>query len=168
MAIQSEIRNSRDMMVEALYPVTGRLVAAAVADAFRNFVTSINERVDTMMSMHLWKLRLRSWITRRPLSELLLAEATRPQIRRILLLERGSGAVLAHWASDPADNDRSDLVSGMIAAITEFSSSVFESGSGELCTIDMGASRILLRGFARSIVAGEVTGPDASPGRSRA
>ena len=85
-AIQSEIRNSRDMMVEALYPITGRLVAAAVADAFRNLVTSINERVDTMMSMHLWKLRLRSWITRRPLSELLLAEATRPQIRRILLL----------------------------------------------------------------------------------
>ena len=47
----------------------------------------------------------------------------------------------------------------MIAAITEFSSSVFESGSGELRTIDMGASRILLRGSARSIVAGEVIGP---------
>ena len=35
-AIQSEIRNSKDMMVEALYPITGRLVTAAVANAFRD------------------------------------------------------------------------------------------------------------------------------------
>lgn len=158
-AIQSEIRNSRDMMVEALYPITGRLVAAAVADAFRGLVASINARVDTMMSMRLWKLRLKAWVTRRPLSELLLAEATRPRLLRILLLERGSGTLLASWADGADANDQSDLVSGMIAAIMEFSSSVFERSSGELRTIDMGASRILLHPSARSIVAGEVAGP---------
>ncbi len=158
-AIQSEIRNSRDMMVEALYPITGRLVAAAVADAFRSLVTNINERVDTMMSMRLWKLRLKSWLTRRPLSELLLAEASRPHLRRLLFLERGSGTLLGSWADEPGVNDRSDLVSGMIAAITEFSASVFEHESGELRTIDMGASRILLHASSRSIIAGEFTGP---------
>ncbi len=158
-AIQSEIRNSRDMMVEALYPITGRLVAAAVADAFRSLVTNINERVDTMMSMRLWKLRLKSWLTRRSLSELLLAEASRPRLRRLLFLERGSGTLLGSWADEPSVNDRSDLVSGMIAAITEFSASVFEHESGELRTIDMGASRILLHASSRSIIAGEFTGP---------
>jgi outer membrane protein OmpA-like peptidoglycan-associated protein len=158
-AIQSEIRNSRDMMVEALYPITGRLVAAAVADAFRNLVVSINQRVDTMMSVRLWRLRLKSWMTGKPLSELLLAQASRPRLHRVLLLERGSGSLLASWSDDPAGEDRSDLVSGMIAAITEFSSSVFENRSGELRTIDMGASRILLRSSARAIIAGDFSGP---------
>lgn len=158
-AIQSEIRNSRDMMVEALYPITGRLVAAAVADAFRSLVTTINQRVDTMMSMRLWRLRIKAWLTRRPFSELLLAVASRPHLRRILFLERGSGALLGSWADDPNGNERSDLVSGMIAAITEFSSSAFEHQSGELRTIDMGASRILLHTSARTITAGEFTGP---------
>ena len=30
-SLREEIRNSRDMMVDALYPITGRLVAAAVS-----------------------------------------------------------------------------------------------------------------------------------------
>lgn len=158
-AIQSEIRNSRDMMVEALYPITGRLVAAAVADAFRSLVASINERVDTMMSLRLWALRFKSWRTGKPLSELLLVQAARPRLHRVLLLERGSGTLLAQWSDDPAAEDRADLVSGMIAAITEFSSSVFEGRSGALRTIDMGASRILLHTSARAIVAGEFSGP---------
>ncbi|WGR95048.1 hypothetical protein MTX20_13575 [Bradyrhizobium sp. ISRA435] len=34
-AIRSEIRNSRELMVEALYPIVGRLVSAAVANSFR-------------------------------------------------------------------------------------------------------------------------------------
>ena len=43
-AIRSEIANSRDMMVEALYPITGRLVAAAVSNAFRALLETINAR----------------------------------------------------------------------------------------------------------------------------
>lgn len=158
-AIQSEIRNSRDMMVEALYPITGRLVAAAVADAFRSLVAAINHRVDTMMSLRLWRLRLRAWTTRRPFGELLLAEAARPRLRRLLFLERGSGSLLASWSDEPAAEDRADLISGMLAAITEFSSTVMERQAGQLRTIDMGASRILLHVSARAIVAGEFVGP---------
>ena len=158
-AIQSEIRNSRDMMVEALYPITGRLVAAAVADAFRNLVESINARVDALMSARLWRLRLRSWFTRKPLSELLLAEATRAQLRRILFLERGSGVLVADWTRDGAGSDNADLVGGMIAAITEFSRNAFEHEAGDLRTIDMGASQLLLHASARTIVAGEIAGP---------
>ena len=39
-------QNSKDMMVEALYPITGRLTAAAVANAFRDLVADLNERLD--------------------------------------------------------------------------------------------------------------------------
>ena len=55
-AIQSEIRNSKDMMVEALYPITGRLVTAAVANAFRDLADSLNQRIDAMVSADVWRI----------------------------------------------------------------------------------------------------------------
>ena len=36
-AIRNEIKNSREQMIEALYPIVGRLVSAAVANAFRRW-----------------------------------------------------------------------------------------------------------------------------------
>lgn len=137
-AIRNEIKNSRDMMVEALYPITGRLVTAAVANAFRDLVADLNERLERSLSTRYWRLRFRSLVTGRPLSELALADAQRPEVRRLLLLERGSGRLVASWHADDETDDQSELVSGLIAAITEFAASVYGSRSGELRTLDLG------------------------------
>ncbi|MCB1540791.1 MAG: OmpA family protein, partial [Rhodoblastus sp.] len=157
-AIRNEIKNSKDMMVEALYPITGRLVAAAVANAFRDLVADLNERLDRSLSTRYWRLRFRSMMTGRPLSELALAEAQRPELRRLLLLERGSGRLVASWHADDETDDQSELVSGLIAAITEFASSVYGSRSGELRTLDLGQARVFLRGAPVYLVAAECGG----------
>ncbi len=157
-AIRSEIVNSRDMMVEALYPITGRLVAASVANAFRDLLATINARLDQLLSTQLWRLRLRSWVTGRPLNEILLEAAQRPQVRLMLALERDSGRVLAQWRPAGAAEESPELVGGLIAAISQFAAQAFVSQHGELRTLDMGASRILLRASARLIVAAEFSG----------
>ncbi|MCB1535454.1 MAG: OmpA family protein [Rhodoblastus sp.] len=157
-AIRNEIKNSKDMMVEALYPITGRLVTAAVANAFRDLVADLNERLDRTLSTRYWRLRFRSMMTGRPLSELALAEAQRPELRRLLLLERGSGRLVAAWHADDETDDQSELVSGLIAAITEFASSVYGSRSGELRTLDLGQARVFLRGAPVYLVAAECAG----------
>ena len=157
-AIRNEIKNSKDMMVEALYPITGRLVAAAVANAFRDLVADLNERLERSLSTRYWRLRFRSLLTGRPLSELALAEAQRPELRRLLLLERGSGRLVASWHADDETDDQSELVSGLIAAITEFAASVYGSRSGELRTLDLGHARVFLRGAPIYLVAAECAG----------
>lgn len=157
-AIRSEIKNSKDMMVEALYPITGRLVSAAVANAFRDLVADLNERLDRSLSTRYWRLRFQSLATGRPFSELALADTQRPQVRRLLLLERGSGKLVASWDADGETDDQSELVSGMIAAITEFASSVYGSRSGELRTLDLGPTRVFLRGAPLYLVAAECAG----------
>jgi outer membrane protein OmpA-like peptidoglycan-associated protein len=164
-AIRSEIANSRDMMVEALYPITGRLVAAAVANAFRALVEDINARLDRLLSTRLWRLRLRALLTGRPLAEILLEAAQRPRVRRILALERDSGRLLAHWPADVAPDSQDEMIGGMIAAISQFAAEAFSREHGELRTLDMGASRLLLRASARLIVAAEFLGePRAADG----
>jgi outer membrane protein OmpA-like peptidoglycan-associated protein len=157
-AIRNEIKNSKDMMVEALYPITGRLVAAAVANAFRDLVADLNERLDRSLSAHHWKLRFQSLLTGRPVSELALADAQRPALRRLLLLERGSGRLIASWHADGEEGEQSELVSGLIAAITEFASSVYGARSGELRTLDLGGARVFLRGAPVYLVAAECGG----------
>ena len=157
-AIQSEIRNSKDMMVEALYPITGRLVTAAVANAFRDLAKSLNQRIDAMVSADVWRLRLRALATGRSLAEVALAEADSAKVKRALLLERGSGRVLASWPREAQGDDHDELTSGLIAAITEFATTVYADRGGELRMLDLGSSHVFLRASARVIAAAEFAG----------
>ena len=43
--IHAELVNSRDKMVEALYPITGRLVSAYVANAFKDLLAETSRPV---------------------------------------------------------------------------------------------------------------------------
>jgi outer membrane protein OmpA-like peptidoglycan-associated protein len=156
-AIRNEIRNSRDMMVEALYPITGRLVSAAVANAFRELVVVLQQRIDAVTSARQWRWRARAWMTGRPVSEIALAEAGGFRINRLLLIERGSGRLLASWHTAPESDQAPELLGGMIAAITDFSVHAL-SGAGELRTLDFGGREVVLRASPRTIVAAECAG----------
>lgn len=157
-AIRSEIKNSRDMMVEALYPITGRLVAAAVANAFRDLVADLNERIERTLSTHHWRLRARALVSGRSLSEVALAEAQAPRLRRLLLLERGSGRLIAAWRADGEADETSELASGLIAAITEFAASVYGAHGGDLRTLDLGETRVFLRATPAYLIAADCAG----------
>jgi outer membrane protein OmpA-like peptidoglycan-associated protein len=156
-SIRSEIANSKDMMVEALYPITGRLVSAAVAQAFRDLVDSLNERIDSLLSTQSWRLRFKAMATGRSVSEVALAEAQRAELQRILFLERHSGKLVAAWSRE-AGEDKPEIVSGLIAAITDFASDVLGAEGGELRTLDLGGSSVALRSSARMIVAAQYRG----------
>ena len=161
-AIRSEIKNSRDAMVEALYPITGRLVAAAVAAAFRD----LNARSDALTSAEGVKLRVRALLAGKSVSELALAQAG-GRVTRILLVERGGGALAAVWQADGQTPDQPELLSGLIAAITEFANSTLGAAGGELRTLDLGASRVILRMSPRMIIAANCDGA-LRPGREQA
>lgn len=157
-AIRSEIKRSKDMIVEALYPIMGRLVTAAVAAAFRDLVETLNTRIDELVSAHSWRLRLRALLTGHSMAEVALAEIETGKLKRAMLLERGSGRVLAAWPRNEKDKRNVDLQSGMIAAITEFAANVYADKGGELRMLDLGASNVFLRASPRVIVAAEFGG----------
>lgn len=169
-AIRSEIRNSREMIVEALYPIVGRLVTASVANAFRELVETLNDRIDALVSANSWRLRLRALATGKSMAEVALAESEVGRLRRALLLERGSGRVLAIWPPQPPGEggaENAELESGMIAAITEFASSIYADKGGELRSLDLGASHVFLRASSQVIIAAEFGGEVSRQRESR-
>ena len=166
-AIRNEINNSKDMMVEALYPITGRLVSAGIAVAIAELAASINQRMDSLLSVDMLKLRFQAWRTGRPLSELALARLQHGTLVRLLYLERGSGQLLGQWQADHGQDERADLISGMIAALTDFARNALGAGGGDLRTLDIGDGQIYLRTSAQMIVAAQYQGePDASQQRT--
>jgi len=157
-AIRSEMKRSKDMIVEALYPMMGRLVTTAVAAAFRDLIETLNARIDALVSAHSWRLRLRALLTGRSMAEVALAEVDAGRLKRALLLERGSGRVLAAWPSSEQQPGNVDLQSGLIAAITELAADLYADEKGELRMLDLGSSNVFLRASPRVIVAAEFGG----------
>jgi len=155
-SIRNEIRNSRDEMVDVLYPLTGRMVKAAVANAIRELAASLNQRIDALTSADRWKLQLRAWMIGRPVSELALASAPGAPVR-LLFMERGSGQVIADWSISGEDH-RNELVGGLIAAIMNFGRDALGDAAGDLQTLEFGGRQVYLRASAHTIVAAECNG----------
>lgn len=110
--VRTEIRNSKDELVEALYPVTGRIVKAYVASAMKDLVDQINRRLEMNPVM----LRLRSITTGRSVAELAIADSQRLTVEELYLIRRGTGELVERW---PAGGDNRDQVmSGVLPRST--------------------------------------------------
>jgi len=170
--IKNEIHNSRDAMVEALYPITGRLVAAYVANAFKELMDKINARLEGGFSMHAASLRLRSWLTGQPVAELALAGIQRLDVEELYLIRRGSGELIDRWQRPAANGsalprpdelargaNRDTVVAGFLAAINDFASEAFDADKSGLQTLDLQTHRIYLRASPSYLLAAKCSGP---------
>lgn len=162
--IQSEIKNSKEVMVEALYPLTGRLVSASVAAAVRDAMAAMNSKLDMLTSGEQVKLKIKSIILRKPVSELALSGTVAAKVARVLLVEQGTGTLVAAWDNDPFTDTAPELVAGLIAAVSEFAANAVSSRQGELRTLELGSHRLHLWHSPRHIMAVECVG---APSRSQ-
>ncbi|MBI1386420.1 MAG: OmpA family protein [Rhizobiales bacterium] len=170
--IRYEIVNSRDQMVEALYPITGQLVSAYVASAMRDLMEEINRRLESGLSARRYYLRMKSFATGRPYSELVLAELNAPRVEALYLVRRGSGELIDSWSA-PANmgdgrqggamagraaevargGDRERLLGSFLTALTEFAREAFRAEEGALQTLDLQSHRIYLRASPAHLIA---------------
>jgi outer membrane protein OmpA-like peptidoglycan-associated protein len=154
--IRREIAESRDLMVETLYPIAGRMVAAAIAAAFRQLSDEINETL-SRSPRRLW-LRLKALLTGRSYADLVLAELVHGRLERLILIDRATGAVLATTDRDgrpDADPDgQLHLIGGLVTAIVAFAGQALSDVNGELRSLDFGGRTVLLRVSPLLIVAG--------------
>ena len=159
--IRTEITNSRDELVDALYPITGRMVKAYVASAIADLAAQINRKVEANPVM----LRLRSLATGKSVAELALADNNKLRVEEIYLIRRGTGELIGQWPQADRDN-RSQAMSGVLAAINEFATDAFGNDGASLREIDMGDARVYLRASPLYLLAARCTGA-ATPNAER-
>ena len=171
-SIRREIVDSREVMVEALYPITGRLVSSYVSGAIQKLSDDINARFDALLSPRSLALRMRAALSGKSYGELVLAQNGRFQVSQILLVAAHSGVCIARWPQDAAGkaDDKNvphigssnvDMISALLTAIMDFSREAFAGESSELRSLNFGNMLLLLRRSPQYIVAavgkGQVT-----------
>jgi outer membrane protein OmpA-like peptidoglycan-associated protein len=151
--IKTELRNSQDEMVEALYPITGRLVKAYVASAMKDLSDQMNRRLEQNPLM----LRLQSLTTGRSVGDLALAGTQDFDVKELFLIRRGSGELVAHWPDTPVSG-RDHAMSGVLAAVNEFANEAFSADQTSLRQIDIGNEEVYLRGSPIYLLAARCSG----------
>ena len=151
--IKTELKNSQDEMVEALYPITGRLVKAYVASAIKDLTEQMNRRLEQNPLM----LRLQSLTTGRSVAELALAGTQDFEIEELFLIRRGSGELIAHWPP-LADSRREQMVSGVLAAVNAVANEAFAADQSSMRQIEMDQSTVYLRASPLYLLAAKCTG----------
>lgn len=163
-SIKTEIHNSRDMMVDALYPITGRLVAAAVRNAFKDLVEQLNEKLDSSFSVDRWRAKFKAGVSGRSEAEILLSEGAAFDIVDLLLINRQTGLLIAQVGSN-ADQENTDshLLSSILTAIMAFvRDAMSQSSEQDLRTLHVGDMRLHLQVSPTVILAIKTKGPPPS------
>jgi|GEM_PF-4715193 len=160
-SIKSEIKNSEETMIEALYPITGKLVAESVKNAVASAMETVNQRIDELTSARLYVARVKSWRTGEPISKYMYTEPGDVKFHSALLMDRYTGATIAQIGADGEElegGEKSNLATGMLAALSNLTEEVFTAENDELRTVDLNGRKITLRRSQKHIVVVEFIG----------
>jgi hypothetical protein len=158
-AIRRKIRDARDEMVEALYPIIGQTVVRAVSEAIRDLARNVDAQMRTSLSPQaIWR-RARGRARGISDGEMALREALPFEVTETFLIHRETGLLLRHVSRDSSVSSDSDLVSGMLTAIRDFVQDAFGHGKeGQLDEIQYGEQRILIEAAQYAYLAVVVDG----------
>ena len=144
--IRNMIRDSRDEMIEALYPIIGQLVVRAVSEAVRDLARKIDAQLRTTYSIGYQSRRLWARINGVSESDLFLRDSLPFRIAEVFLIHRQSGLLLWHGSLDQDEElTDADLIGGMLTAIRDFTADAFGNNQDErLDEIQYGEHQILI------------------------
>ncbi len=162
--IKYQLKESQDEMVEALYPITGRLVQSYVQSAMNEMMLKINAKLGGGGSAG---FSAESDATGVPANELALAEANKLEVEELFLVRRGTGELVAHWerpsaaaqSHGAAGDNRDQIFSGYLTGIMSLSEEAFGATPGSFRTLALtNGDRIFVRGSAAHLLAVRCSG----------
>ena len=158
-AIRCKIRDAREEMIEALYPIIGQTVVRAVSEAIRDLTRTVDAQMRTSFSLQtIWR-RLHARVSGVSSAEMTLRESLPFEVAEVFLIHRETGLLLWHVSRDPDVSPDSDLISGMLTAIRDFARDAFGQGKeGQLEEIQYGERRILIESAQHAYLAVVIDG----------
>lgn len=151
--LKEEIKNHKDEVVDALYPVLGKMVKKYVAQEMK----LLSEKIDNRLGfLKRWKIKIRSFFTGEKENQLLMNELSSAKIEQVLLIEKDSGILKASYTKSKTIDE--EMISGMFTAIKSFVEDAFEQRGQELELIEYENYQIHLQSFVTHYIAVVVSG----------
>jgi len=152
--IKKEIKESQPEMIDALYPIMGKLVQKFIKVELEKLNENINQQLDNSFS---WNAIRREFLGLLGIKqeEILLAKASEATINEFFVIYQNSGILQAHYTKEDVIDD--DMVAGMLTAIKAFINDAF-GNSADLETIGYGNSKMLIYNAVRFYLVAVVSG----------
>lgn len=150
--LKEEIRKNKNEIVDALYPILGKMIKKYIAQEMK----MLSERINKQLSAQRWKIKFRSWFGGVKEEELILSELSSASIEQVLLIERGSGILAASFSKTKTIDE--DMISGMLTAIKGFVEDAFGQKNQNLELIEYELYNIHLQSFVSYYVAVVISG----------
>ncbi|WP_299884762.1 cell envelope biogenesis protein OmpA [uncultured Lacinutrix sp.] len=154
--LKSEIKNSQDAVVEALFPIIGKMIKKYVQQEMRILSEQINNKINSTFSFQGFLRKFKSKKTGVSEGDLILQELAQPMIEQIMVIEKGSGLIISEYSKTQAIDE--DMVAGMLTAIKSFAEDAFEKEEQELQYIEYDLFHIHLQNFSSYYIAVVISG----------
>lgn len=157
-ALGEAVRQRRQLLVDALFPVMGPAIRRAIAEYLRNFTDGLNRAVEYSLSPRGLAWRIEAWRSGVPFAQVVLRHTLRFRIDHCFLIDASSGIVLHR--SDAADLREldADAVAGMLTALGDFVRDTVAGGADSLDAATVGEHMVLVERGPRANLACFVRG----------
>ena len=155
-AITVQIRESQDTIIEALYPIMGKLIKKYVVAEITALSEKIDRQLDQAFSWPGWRTRIRGWLAGVPFSQQVMRGTLAPTIEEVFVIEQHSSMLVGSYSRQNI-LDR-DMIAGMLTAIKGFVKEAFAKEHQELETVEYETYKIVLKNFRSFYIAVTVSG----------
>ena len=154
--IKAQIRDSQDEVVDALYPIMGKMVKKYIFAEISKLSERINKRVKNTFSFKSMFKRFKRRASGVSDGDAILQDAFQPKIEEVFVIEKDSGILLGNHSTGNIANK--DMVSGMLTAIKSFAEDAFSKEGQDLEDVKFETFQILLYNFNTVYIALAVSG----------
>ena len=142
--VNTEIRNSQDEFIEAVYPIIGKLVKRFVSYQFELFIEAMEEQRKNAFSFKRWKYRFKRWFGRGDEVEI-IEDLLAPSIEEVYLIQKDTGLLLGCFSANNITDI--DMVAGMFSAIRSSAEFIFSKQTEELRTIEYENFKVIIHDY---------------------
>ncbi len=154
-ALKNEIANSQDAVVEALFPIIGKMIKKYVSHEIR----LLNERIEKQLSeVFSFKSKFKSKRKRSKIIGDALAASQHPELLQLLVVDKESGILKASYSNSKSETVDKELIAGMLTAIKSFVEDAFKGGNQSLETIEYEFYTLHIQNFHKYYVTAVVNG----------
>ncbi|PQJ73473.1 cell envelope biogenesis protein OmpA [Polaribacter butkevichii] len=147
--IKVQIRDSQDEVVEALYPIMGKMVKKFIVAEITKLSDSINRTVKEKFSIK--EMLKRFFKGKRNDAGIVLEEVFEFVIEEVFVIEKDSGLLSGSYSrGNIADKD---MISGMLTAIKSFAEDAFSKEGQDLENIKFETFQLSIKNFKTIYIA---------------
>ncbi|MFK7924516.1 MAG: hypothetical protein AB8H47_21345 [Bacteroidia bacterium] len=164
-AIKIQIRDSQSEIIDALYPIIGKLINKYLRAEIQRISQQLDSKLSDPFSWNMLKLRWQAFRSGVSYQELLMQQASSADIQEVFVIDKSSGMLLGHHSLN--DITHPDMVAGMLKGLQDFVEHALETAAEELEILEYDRHTFLLHHLETITVAVVVDGELNANFRSR-